>query len=496
MKNSLLKTVALLVLAPVLTAGLSSCAGNEAKHAEDSSGELVPASSETVPDTSSDETSAVVSSGLKAGSKILFAGDSITDGGRTDYAKKTDLATGYPSKFQKYMKRHFSKEKHTYYNTGVSGDTTLDLYFRIQEDVFDLQPDYLFLFIGVNDSWMGLEQKTFEQRYRLLIKTITEGTNAKIILFEPFLLEPDQSMTATFDMATIKKWIPYIKDEQTIIRKISEEYNLPLICLGEAMEQLHTQYGKDYNEIASDAIHPSDMGQQVMVDQLMLKLGITGYTPQYPDIDLSGVTPKIKEPAVSDAASKSGQMPKAQGVTYCAVGKVDAAAKTAKILLSGGEIVTAKYKGAAPKSGQVSQYKQTGGECEFQQPAGERTEPKYGTSALIAPYARNMFFQTGTGRKYFDEESVVFVRYSATSWRVFKGRSLARQVGAVAQEGKPVKAYVHSVSKLDGLADVVGYVMVTGTFGKEDEWKPADQKSTKFLDPLDKGWAEGDKDLS
>ena len=58
--------------------------------------------------------------GLKKDPTILFMGDSITDGGRTDYSIKTFLGVNHPKMVADILKRMFRDEKFTFYSTGVS----------------------------------------------------------------------------------------------------------------------------------------------------------------------------------------------------------------------------------------------------------------------------------------------------------------------------------------------------------------------------------------
>ena len=86
---------------------------------------------------------------------ILFMGDSITDAGRcrTDdhllgngYATMTagKIGVGYPGVYQCI-------------NRGISGNRSIDIYARMNEDILDLKPDFISILMGVNDVWHGLE---------------------------------------------------------------------------------------------------------------------------------------------------------------------------------------------------------------------------------------------------------------------------------------------------------------------------------------------------
>jgi hypothetical protein len=210
-----------------------------------------------------------------------------------------------------------------------------------------------------------------------------------------------------------------------------------------------------------------------------------------------GAASKEEAQASSAAASQAAQD---GGKGYCAVGKVDAAAKTAKILLGSGEVVTAAYAGEAPKSGMVQTYQKENGVYTFARddrmypPYGERHKQRQITVAL-----RQRSLQV-TSKMYVDANSVFFVRYSATQWRVVKGR------GAIAQNsgGQPgytlglaqTSAYVWYTYEFDRTAALVNCVMIVGECGDEGAWKPANAAVTKFMDAEGRGFDSGDRDLS
>src|SRR5690349_10506283 len=69
--------------------------------------------------------------------KIIFFGDSLTEG---------SLGVGYVDKVAAALRGHH------FINQGVNGDTSLNLYRRVQTDVIDERPDGVFIMIGANDA--------------------------------------------------------------------------------------------------------------------------------------------------------------------------------------------------------------------------------------------------------------------------------------------------------------------------------------------------------
>lgn len=69
--------------------------------------------------------------------KIVFLGDSLTQGTHgANYVNKVAAALG----------------GHHFINEGVNGDTSLNLYRRLEKDVLAHQPDGVLIMIGINDA--------------------------------------------------------------------------------------------------------------------------------------------------------------------------------------------------------------------------------------------------------------------------------------------------------------------------------------------------------
>src|SRR4051812_13548877 len=89
---------------------------------------------------------------LKQGDKVLFQGDSITDCGRNREVA-TDLGKGYPLMVAAAFGAAYPEMGVTFINRGIGGNRVVDLQSRWQEDCIDLQPDWVSIYIGINDCW-------------------------------------------------------------------------------------------------------------------------------------------------------------------------------------------------------------------------------------------------------------------------------------------------------------------------------------------------------
>ncbi|MEI6248967.1 MAG: GDSL-type esterase/lipase family protein, partial [Verrucomicrobiota bacterium] len=99
-------------------------------------------------------------------SRILFQGDSITDGNRGRSLDPNHiLGHGYAFITAARHGAAFPERKLDFFNRGVSGNTVLDLDKRWAKDTLALKPDLLSVMIGVNDNGKGVPLDTYEATY-------------------------------------------------------------------------------------------------------------------------------------------------------------------------------------------------------------------------------------------------------------------------------------------------------------------------------------------
>ena len=197
--------------------------------------------------------------------KIIFFGDSITDMGR-NRDDDSSFGCGYPSYVVKKMGDLYPS-KYLLLNRGISGDRIVDLYARIKKDVWNLNPDYLFILIGVNDIWHeidfhnGVDIERFEKVYRMVIEdTLNVLNHVRIILFEPFVL---------YGEATKEHYDKFleVKDYAKVVKKLAKEYNLSFIPLQDRLDEGVNNLGIE--KVARDGVHPDYEGANIIADAFM-----------------------------------------------------------------------------------------------------------------------------------------------------------------------------------------------------------------------------------
>jgi lysophospholipase L1-like esterase len=201
--------------------------------------------------------------------KLLFIGDSITDAGRSQFSP---YGNGFVRDCCKWLQARYPELNLTIINRGVSGDTVLDLLYRWERDVIRLQPDWLFIKVGINDVWLDLEGyheqgvglAEFNRHYRRLIEQASHQTRAQIILIEPFLVEDNPA-----DM--FRRLLAAYQEQ---IAELAEEQNLSLVKLQQAFDQGLTKQPAEY--WAEDRVHPTPVGHALIARHV---LQVCGFEP-------------------------------------------------------------------------------------------------------------------------------------------------------------------------------------------------------------------------
>lgn len=183
--------------------------------------------------------------------KILFFGDSITDGNR-DYKDKKSLGNGYV----KYIAD--KTDDVTIINRGINGERVRDLLIRLEQDVLDERPDIVTIFIGINDTWRKFEDgeetisELFHRDYSQLIGRI-QAKGSRVILMSPYLLEIDE---------VFYTWREDLNPKIKIVEQLAKDYGCLFIPLDSIMQGYANLFDK--KELAYDGVHPSEKGIEII----------------------------------------------------------------------------------------------------------------------------------------------------------------------------------------------------------------------------------------
>jgi acyl-CoA thioesterase-1 len=196
---------------------------------------------------------------FKAGEKILFIGDSITESGRQKDPE--GLGNGYVRDIRDYLWLVQPEKKLNIVNRGIGGDKVQHLLARWEKDVTKEQPDWVSLSIGINDEAFNTTIEDFRNGYRSLLEQTRSKTAASIILLETTInLEVESSSTRSLD------------EYNTVIHELSEEFQTILV----PMNQVFTSYLQKQTgfPLTYDHVHMNSAGDLLMAKTWLDQMGI------------------------------------------------------------------------------------------------------------------------------------------------------------------------------------------------------------------------------
>jgi lysophospholipase L1-like esterase len=205
---------------------------------------------------------------FKAKQTIEFIGDSVTDSGRRE-SPDSPLGNGYVCKIQQLLQAGYPELGLSVVNMGVNGDRVTSLRSRWSEDVVALDPDWLFILIGVNDVWRFFEfdrseavpLPEFEATYRECLNQAKAKTHSQIRLISPFLAEPNLKDPFRQKLASY----------QAVIDQLGEEFSLPVIHLQPAFDWAMLSQPASF--WTADRVHPTDTGHMLIALTILRACG-------------------------------------------------------------------------------------------------------------------------------------------------------------------------------------------------------------------------------
>ncbi len=218
---------------------------------------------------------------VKAGEKIAFMGDSITQGG--------NRKGGYVQLVMEALNHEGLKATHI--PAGKSGHKSNNMLARLDNDVINKKPDWMTLSCGVNDVWhftLKLGKRTFQgvglDEYKKNITAMIEKAQAadiKVMILTSTMIGEDP------EKETNKKLIPY----NNFLREIAKEKNCLLADLSKDMhEQLkkmpdekgkarmfgEPKYQRDIkNKLTTDGCHMNKLGNIMMAKGVLRAFGLS-----------------------------------------------------------------------------------------------------------------------------------------------------------------------------------------------------------------------------
>lgn len=192
--------------------------------------------------------------------KVIFFGDSITEIGVQP--------GGYIDKMRRMLKeKNISNYQLT--GAGISGNKVYDLYLRLEDDVLSQKPDWVIIYVGVNDVWhkksfgTGTDADKFEKFYVAIIRKL-QANGIQIALCTPAVIGEKADGKNELD-GDLNKF-------SQIIRNLAAKYGLPLCDLRRIFMDYLAQNNKDNKEkgvLTNDGVHLNEAGNQLVAEQML-----------------------------------------------------------------------------------------------------------------------------------------------------------------------------------------------------------------------------------
>ena len=167
---------------------------------------------------------------------------------------------------------------------GISGDKVSDLLTRYKKDVIDLNPDLVFIYIGINDVWhkydfgTGSDIDLYENGLRQIISEI-QNIGSKVVLCTPTVIGENYG-----DFTLANQYVEQYRDAKTmesmnndldafsdVVRNLSSEYNTDLIDLRKIFMSYISENNpnnKPSGILTYDGVHLNDKGNKLIADQM------------------------------------------------------------------------------------------------------------------------------------------------------------------------------------------------------------------------------------
>lgn len=202
---------------------------------------------------------------LKKGERIVFLGDSITQGGVGP--------KGYVTKIKEELQAKHKDLDIEIIGAGISGNKVPNLQSRVDKDVIAKKPTIVYIYIGINDVWhgekdpaKGTSPEKFEAGLKEVIGKCT-AAGAKVILCTPTVIGEKKAGANSLDAK--------LDEYAGISRKVAAELKIPLCDLRKAfVDHLKDNNPEDKEKgvLTGDRVHLNEAGNKLVADTMLKML--------------------------------------------------------------------------------------------------------------------------------------------------------------------------------------------------------------------------------
>ena len=205
---------------------------------------------------------------LVKGDRIVFLGDSITQGGGG--------ARGYITLYTRSIQASHPDFELTTANAGISGNKVPNLQARLDKDVIAKKPTIVYIYIGINDVWhgennpkKGTSKEVYEAGLKDIIARIT-AAGARVILCTPTVIGEKTGGANKLDAQ--------LDEYSDISRKVAVETKSQLCDLRKAFAdhlKANNPENKEKGILTGDRVHLNEAGNKLVAETMLKAVGET-----------------------------------------------------------------------------------------------------------------------------------------------------------------------------------------------------------------------------
>lgn len=218
--------------------------------------------------------------------RVLFIGDSVTDGGwgrssgqslPSDKRNHKDLNHIYGHSYMIMCASHYEslypEAGYEFFNRGISGDDLSRIEARWTTDALALRPDVLSLLVGINDVYYHTKEHSaddfdydgWERRYRALLDSARlANPDLTIMLGTPFIAQVGKNGAAA-NYADCETMTHRLAE---IVRRIANDYGAAVVSYDKMFdEQKEAHPAVAMSHWIWDGVHPTAAGHRLMANE-------------------------------------------------------------------------------------------------------------------------------------------------------------------------------------------------------------------------------------
>ncbi|MBA4189930.1 MAG: G-D-S-L family lipolytic protein [Planctomycetaceae bacterium] len=202
---------------------------------------------------------------LKKGEKIVFFGDSITQGGVGP--------KGYVTVIKNTLAEKHKDLAIEIVGAGISGNKVPNLQARLEKDVLAKKPTVVVIYIGINDVWHGEKNPangTSKEKFEAGLKEIIgkiKDSGARVILCTPSVIGEKKGGANKLDAQ--------LDEYSEISRKVAKDTGSKLCDLRKAFADYLAKNNADDKEsgiLTSDRVHLNEAGNKFVAETILASL--------------------------------------------------------------------------------------------------------------------------------------------------------------------------------------------------------------------------------